>query len=112
MPTKYVNETDPTHNLEIRNSFFIEPTVTGTDYVFHLTNYRSFKEQDLNDEENEESEESEDGSDDAEPDLNEEEQSDINSVRASVFPKIIFLGTGSSFPAATKNVTSLLVHTA
>lgn len=32
-------------------------------------------------------------------------------LRANIFPKITFLGTGASWPGVIKNVSGILVHT-
>lgn len=84
----------------------MEPTSSGTQYVFSLTGRISAKELNHNVDEDETESSSEDCASDDESGV----QPPDPEVRAKAFPKIAFLGTGSSFPGVTKSVTSILVQ--
>lgn len=92
---------------------YMEPTTSGTQYLFSLTGRISAKELNVDDEDETESS-GEDGTSDGET----AEQTIATAaaaaertlVRANAFPKIVILGTGSSFPGVTKSVTSILVR--
>lgn len=66
-----------------------------------------------------ESEETEgDDEDDSQDDSGDELDIELETIRPksvermNIFPRIVVLGTGSSFPGVTKTATSILVHTA
>lgn len=89
---------------------YMEPTTSGTQYLFSLTGRISAKELSVDDEDETESS-GEDGTSDGET----EEQTTTAAAetaadRVNAFPKTIILGTGSSFPGVTKSVTSILVR--
>lgn len=97
-------------NREVNQSekFFFEPTTSGTRYIFSLNGLTSANE--LRNDADDEEEYSDSDSEDVVSD--EETEVHIDTTRANAFPKVVFLGTGSSFPGPTKNVTAILVHTA
>lgn len=90
---------------------YMEPTTSGTQYLFSLTGRISAKELNVDDEDETESS-GEDGTSDGET----AEQTTTTAAaektadRANAYPKVIILGTGSSFPGVTKSVTSILVR--
>lgn len=49
---------------------------------------------------------------DGEIESDEEIEVKATTTRADIFPKVVFFGTGSSFPGVTKTATAILVHTA
>ncbi|XP_055317663.1 ribonuclease Z, mitochondrial-like [Sitodiplosis mosellana] len=97
-------------NLDVNLSepLCIEPTVPGTRYLFPMNGRISNKE--LEKAANDDEEDSDSSDEDVASD--DEAEAHISTVRANIFPKIVFLGTGSSFPGVTKTVTAILVHTA
>lgn len=86
----------------------ISPAPSGTRYIFSLNGRISDREFDRAafDDEDEETDSS---TEDVESD--EENEVHTTTLRSNAFPKIVFFGTGSSFPGVTKNATSILVHT-
>lgn len=81
----------------------MEPTSSGTQYIFSLSGRISAKELGVDDDETESS-----GEDSA---ANSQlENKTQTAERLNAYPKIVFLGTGSSFPGVTKSVTSILVR--
>lgn len=90
----------------------IEPTVSGTRYIFSLNGRLREKEMAGSSgayADGDDDEYSDSNSEDIETDDDTEVQT--TTTRITAFPKIVFLGTGSSFPGVTKTTTSLLVHT-
>lgn len=85
----------------------IEPTLSGTRYLFPLNGKVSGKELERAADDDEDTDSSGE-----EVTSDEETETHITTTRANVFPKIVFFGTGSTFPGVTKTVTSILVHTA
>lgn len=83
----------------------MEPTTSGTQYLFSLTGRISAKELNVDDDETEST--SEDGASAAESEV---QAPPVAVDRVNAFPKTIILGTGSSFPGVTKSVTSILVR--
>lgn len=55
----------------------------------------------------------EDESDSSSEDCETDGETEVHTTttRANAFPKVVFFGTGSSFPGVTKTVTAILVHT-
>lgn len=90
----------------------IEPTISGTKYLFPISGKISAKELGTaaNDEEDDDDDDSNSSGDEVVSD--EETETHITTTRTNVFPKIVILGTGSTFPGVTKTVTAILVHTA
>lgn len=82
--------------------------MSGTRYIFPLNGRISDKE--LAREVEEDDEDSESSGEECESDVETEVQT--TTARAEAFPKVVFFGTGSSFPGVTKTVTAILVHTA
>lgn len=97
-----------TEDVNIRDPIFIEPTASGTRYIFPLSGKISAK--DLESTADDDDEDSDSSSEDVLSD--EETEVQTTASRAGAFPKVIFFGTGSSFPGVTKTVTAILVHTA
>lgn len=94
-------------DISLSEPVCIEPTVSGTRYLFPMNGRINAKElKDVADDE----EDSDSSGEEAISD--EETESHITTTRANVFPKIVFFGTGSTFPGVTKTVTAILVHTA
>lgn len=93
-------------DVSISDPVEILPTMSGTRYLFSMNGkWGSYNGSTTNDADDEES-----SGEDDEADTMAETQTD--TTRTNAFPKVIFLGTGSSFPGVTKTVTSILVHTA
>lgn len=87
----------------------MEPTSSGTQYIFSLTGRISAKELSVEGGDEDETESSgEESTPDDEPQS--ENTRNTTAERTNAFPKIIFLGTGSSFPGVLKTVTSILVR--
>lgn len=84
----------------------IEPTISGTKYIFTLNGRVSGKELDQVDDGDDTDSSGEDADSDGETEVH------TNAARANAYPKVVFFGTGSSFPGVTKSVTAILVHTA
>lgn len=88
----------------------MEPTTSGTQYLFSLTGRISAKELNVDDEDETESS-GEDGTSDGETEVQTTTTAaEKTADRADAYPKIVILGTGSSFPGVTKSVTSILVR--
>lgn len=87
---------------------YIEPTVSGTRYLFPMNGRISAKE--LEKAANDDEEDSDSSGEDVASD--DDDEAHTTTARANVFPKVVFFGTGSSFPGVTKTVTAILVHTA
>lgn len=85
----------------------IEPTVSGTRYLFPIDGKVSEAEL-----ENAAYEDENTDSSGEEVTSDEETETHITTARANVFPKIVFFGTGSTYPGVTKTTTAILVHTA
>lgn len=85
----------------------IEPTVSGTRYLFPLNGKVSAKELESAADDDEDTDSSGE-----EVTSDEETETHITTARVNVFPKIVFFGTGSTFPGVTKTVTAILMHTA
>lgn len=97
-----------THHDNVSEPVCIEPTVSGTRYLFPMNGRISAKE--LETAANDDEEDSDSSGEDVASD--DEDKAHIATARANVFPKIVFLGTGSSFPGVTKTATAILIHTA
>lgn len=87
----------------------IEQTQSGTKYIFPISGRISEKELKIAVAEDEDETES--------SDVDEEtnqvaEVLHTTTTRNNVFPKVVFFGTGSSFPGVTKTATAILLHTA
>lgn len=89
----------------------MEPTTSGTQYLFSLTGRISAKELNVADDEDETESSSEDGTSDGETEKQTKTTAEQRTAdRANAYPKTVILGTGSSFPGVTKSVTSILVR--
>lgn len=108
MRTTYSNLDSRNQELSLSEPITIEPTISGTRYIFSLNGRISAKElqNDVDDEEEDTDSSSEDVESDGETEVH------TTTTRANAFPKVVFFGTGSSFPGVTKTVTAILVHTA
>lgn len=84
----------------------MEPTTSGTQYIFSLTGHISAKELNVGGDDDETESTGEESASDDESEM----QPIAPEIRADAFPKIAFFGTGSSFPGVTKSVTSILVQ--
>lgn len=82
--------------------------MSGTRYIFPLNGRISDKE--LARAVEDDDEDSESSGEECESDG--ETEKHTTTTRAEAFPKVVFFGTGSSFPGVTKTVTAILVHTA
>lgn len=94
-------------DVNLRDRICIEPTTSGTRYIFPLNGRFTSKELETAADDDEDSDSS---SEDVE--LDEETEVQTTMSRLNAYPKIVFFGTGSSFPGVTKTVTAILVHTA
>lgn len=85
----------------------IEPTSSGTKYIFQFSPKKSYSR------EAEEVDDEEEDSDSEQSDVEDtsSDKPNSNENRQNEYPKIVFFGTGSSFPGVLKNTTSILVHT-
>lgn len=106
-------------DISLSEPVCIEPTVSGTRYMFSLNGVFSKKQiagsfrnntDAYTDADADDDEFSDSNSEEIETDEDTEVQT-ITTTRITAFPKIVFLGTGSSFPGVTKTATSILVHT-
>lgn len=103
--SQYVKSNEIYSNLDevdITDSACIEPVLSGTKYFFPLNGRLNLKEEAQEEDET-------DSTTDVESDQETEEHASTD--RASIFPKVVVFGTGSSFPGVTKTTTSILVHT-
>lgn len=86
----------------------MEPTSSGTQYLFSLTGKISAKELNVDDDDDEtESSGEDDGDSEVQTTT---AAAETTQDRVNAYPKTIILGTGSSFPGVTKSVTSILVR--
>lgn len=113
--SKFTSERNIFTNLERRNQeqsssepITFEPTTTGAKYIFSLNGQIS--ENELQNNADDEEENTDSSGEDAESDG--ETEVHTTTMRANKFPKVVFFGTGSTFPGVTKTATAILVHTA
>lgn len=95
-------------NVNIQDPICIEPTSTGTRYLFPLNGQINSKElESVADDDDSDSNSSAEDVDES------DEKSEIRTTvsRSNAFPKIVFFGTGSTSPGVYKTVTAILVHT-
>ncbi|XP_031626112.1 ribonuclease Z, mitochondrial-like [Contarinia nasturtii] len=102
----YRHMNNENNDICISDPIQIEPTITGTLYLFSVNGNMGPLEETKDDEDAVEDSSSEDDVADQDTTI------EMATTRTNAFPKVIFFGTGSSFPGVTKTVTSILVHTA
>lgn len=95
--------------IDVNDPLNIQLTTSGTRYIFPMSGRLSDKTQSSSVDGGEDESDSTSEDCESDPEIHNIDTTPVD--RTNIFPKVVFFGTGSSFPGVTKSVTAILVHT-